>query len=98
MHPQWIYRCILVHDWNTGTLTSAHKEDLLRKIEHQLAKCPDGLMEEDKSLLKCNFDKVATTNDKHQEYWRLATQASWEAYRLCALADRSEQIYTFGIM
>jgi hypothetical protein len=87
-----------VHDWNTGTLTSAHKEGLLRKIEHQLAKCPDGLMEEDKSLLKCNFDELATTSNKHQEYWRLATQASREACQLHALVDGSEQIYTFGIM
>ncbi len=55
-HTQWIYRCILVHDRNTGMLFSAHKEYLLKEIEHQLALGPDGLTEEDKFLLKCNFD------------------------------------------
>ncbi len=55
-HTQWIYRCILVHDQNTGTLISAHKEVLLKEIEHQLALGPDGLMEEDNFLLECNVD------------------------------------------
>ncbi len=54
-HAQWIYRCVLVHDRNTGTLISAHKEDLLKEIEHQLVLGPNGLTEEDKVLLKCNL-------------------------------------------
>jgi hypothetical protein len=95
-HTQWIYRCLLVHDRNTGTLISAHKEDLLKEIEHQLALGPDGLTEEDTFLLKCNFDELATTNGKHQEYWLLAIQAAQEACQLPALADRLEQMYTFG--
>jgi hypothetical protein len=56
VHAQWIYRCILVLDRNTGTLISAHKENSLKEIEHQLTLGLDGLMEEDKFLLKCNFD------------------------------------------
>jgi hypothetical protein len=68
MYAQWIYKCILVHDWNTGTLISAHKENLLKEIEHQLALGPDGLTEEDKFLLIFNFDELATTNGKHQEH------------------------------
>jgi hypothetical protein len=81
-HAQWIYRCVLVHDRNTGTLISAHKEDLLKEIEHQLAMCRDELTEEDKILLKCNCDELATTNGKHQEYWLLAIQVAWEACQL----------------
>jgi hypothetical protein len=54
-HAQWIYRYLLVHDRNTGTLISAQKEDLLKEIEHQLALGPNGLMEEDKFLLECNL-------------------------------------------
>jgi hypothetical protein len=50
-HAQWIYRCVLVPDWNTGTLISAHKEYLLKALG------PDGLAKEDKILLKCNFDE-----------------------------------------
>jgi hypothetical protein len=96
-HTQRIHRCVLVHDWNTGMLISAHKEDLLKEIEHQLALGPDGLTEEDKFLLQCNFDELATTNGKHQEYWLLAIQAAPEACRLRVLADGSEWMYTFGI-
>jgi hypothetical protein len=61
-HTQWIYRCVLVHDQNTNTLISAHKEILLKEIEHQLSLGQDGLTEEDKFLLECNFDELARTN------------------------------------
>ncbi len=68
-HSQWIYRCIIVHDRTTGMLTiSAHKEDLLREIEHQLTLGPDGLAEEDRFLLEWNFDELARMNGEHQEY------------------------------
>ena len=46
-HMQWIYRCMLVHDRTTGVLILAHKADLLKEIEHQLALGPEGLEEED---------------------------------------------------
>ncbi len=96
-HAQWIYRCVLEHDWNTGTLISAHKEDLLKEIEHQLALGLDGLTEEDKFLLECNFDELATTNGKHQEYWLLAIQAAQEACQLRELVDGLERMHTPGI-
>jgi hypothetical protein len=92
MHSQWIYRCILVHDWNTGNLISAHKEDLLKEIEHQFALGPDGLTEEDEFLLECNFDELAATNGEHQEYWLLTIWAAREVCQLCTLADQSEQM------
>ncbi len=72
-------------------LISAHKEDLLREIEHQLTLGHDGLAEEDRFLLECNFDELAMTSSKHQEYWLLAIQVAWEACRLRTLADGSEQ-------
>ena len=46
-HTQWIYHCILVHDRTTGTLISAHKQDLLNKIEYQLSLGPEGLDKQD---------------------------------------------------
>jgi len=55
-HFQWIYRCVLVHDRTTGTIISSHKEELLKEIEHQLTLGPEGLLEEDRFLLECNFD------------------------------------------
>jgi hypothetical protein len=67
-HVQWIYQCMLLHDPMAGTIISAHKEELLKKIEHQLTIGPEGLDEEDRFLLECNFDKLATTTGEHQEY------------------------------
>jgi hypothetical protein len=88
-HCQWIYRCVLVHDQATGTLISAHKEELLKEIEHQLGLGDEGLTEEDRFLLECNFDELATTNAEQQEYWILAIQAAREACRLRARHGRS---------
>jgi hypothetical protein len=75
-HSQWIYQCILVHDRTTGTLISAHKDELLIEIEHQLLLGSKGLAEEDQFLLECNFDKLTSTTNKHQEYWLLAIKAA----------------------
>jgi len=86
-HCQWIYRCVLVHDRSTGTLISAHKEEMLKEIEHQLDLGEEGLAEEDKFLLECNFDELGTTNGEQQEYWILAVQAAREACRLRAAAQ-----------
>jgi hypothetical protein len=69
---------------------AAH-EELMKEIEHQLELGEEGLAEEDKFLLECNFDELATTNGKQQEYWILVTQAAREACRLCAMARGSAQ-------
>ena len=90
-HFQWIYRCILVHDRSTGTLVLAHKEKMMKEIAHQLEMGAEGLAEVNRLLLGCNFDELATTNGKQQEYWILAIQAAREACRLRATAwDRSQ--------
>jgi hypothetical protein len=47
MHTQWIYHGVLVHDCSTGTLISAHKEDLIKEIQHQLTLGPERLSEQD---------------------------------------------------
>ena len=85
-HTQWIYRCVLVHDQSTGTLLSAHKKELLKEIEHQLSLGPDGLDEQDRFLLECNFADLATSLGENQEYWLLAIIAAREASRLCSKA------------
>ncbi len=90
-HFQWIYRCVLVHDRSTGTLVSAHKEDLMKEIAHQLEMGAEGLAEGDRFLLECNFNKLVTTNGKQQEYWILAIQAAGEACRLSAMARDTSQ-------
>jgi hypothetical protein len=96
-HSQWIYGCFLVHDCTTGTLISSHKEELLKEIEHQLTLGPEGLSEEDRFLLECNFDELTTTSGEHQEYWLLAIQAARESSRLRAGAEDTQQHHSAGI-
>ncbi len=81
----------MVHDRSTGILVTAHKEDMMKEIEHQLELGEEGLADEDKFLLECNFDELATTNGEQQEYWILAIQAAREACRLCTMARGSAQ-------
>ncbi len=88
----------MVHDRSTGTLVTAHKEEMLKEIVHQLVLGDEGLEEEDKFLLECNLDKLATTNSKHQEYWILGIQAAREACRLRATARDSSQRCGYGTM
>jgi hypothetical protein len=90
-HCQWIYRCVLVHDRSTGTLVSAHKEELMKEIAYQLELGAEGLAEDNRFLLECNFDELTTTNGEQQEYWILAIQAAREACRLCAMARGMSQ-------
>jgi hypothetical protein len=68
-----------VHDCTTGILISMHKEELLKEIKHQLLLGADGLNEQERFLLECNFDKLATTSGEHQEYWLLTILAAREA-------------------
>ena len=62
-----------------------------KEIVHQLVLGNEGLEEEDKFLLECNFDELETTNGKHQAYWILSIQAAREACRLCAIVRDSSQ-------
>jgi hypothetical protein len=90
-HTEWIYRCVLVHDRTTGILILMHKEELLKEIKHQLLLGADGLNKQDRLLLKCNFDKLATYSGEHQEYWLLAILAAREASQICSLRDDTTQ-------
>ncbi len=88
-HMQLIYRCVLVHDRLMGTLISAHKKELIKEIEHQLEQGPDGLDEQDRFLLKCNFNDVTTSSGENQEYWLLAIRAARDA---CSLRRKATVI------
>jgi hypothetical protein len=90
-HTQWIYQCVLVHDRTTGTLISAHKEERQKEIDCQLTLGPEGLAEEDRFLLECNFDSLNTTTREHQEYWLLAIQATREVPRICTKSFAAQQ-------
>ena len=80
-----------MHDCTTGTLITSHKEELLKEIEHQLTLGPEGLTEEDRFLLECNFDDLTSKSGKQQEYWLLAIQAAREASHLHVGADETQQ-------
>ena len=80
-----------MHDRTTGTLVSSHKEGLLKEIEHQLTLGPEGLSEEDRFLLECNFDELTSTTGEQQEYWLLAIQAAREWCRLRAKGAKNAQ-------
>ncbi len=90
-HTLWIYRCVLVHNWTIGMLISAHKEDLLKEIKHQLTLSPVSLAEEVRFLLECHFDKLILTTREQQEYWLLAIHAAREASRIFAEAMSMQQ-------
>jgi hypothetical protein len=90
-HAQWIYRCVLVYDRTTGKLVPAHKEELLKEIGRRLTLGPEGLAEEDRFLLECNFDNLTTTTGEHQEYWLLAIQAAREASCICTKSSAAQQ-------
>ncbi len=91
VHTQWIYQCILVHDRNTGTLVSQHREELNKEIKYQLTLGANSLAGEDRFLLECNFDNLATTAGEFQEYWLLAIRAAREASCLRAKANERQQ-------
>ena len=63
----------------------------MKEIEYQLELGEERLVEEDKFLLECNFNKLATTDGKHQECWILGIQAAREACRLRATVRDSPQ-------
>ena len=78
-----------MHDRTTGTIISSHKEELLKEIDHQLTLGPEGLSEEDRFLLECNFDELTSTTGERQEYWLLAIQAAREWCHLRAQEQRT---------
>ncbi len=72
-------RVVRVLRVDTNTLTLAHKDELLKEIDHQLALGPEGLAEENRFLLQCNFKDMVSTNGEQQEFRLLAIQAAREA-------------------
>ncbi len=56
--------------------------DVLKEIERQLSLGPEGLDEQDRFLLECNFDDLANSPGKNQAYRLLAIIAAREASRL----------------
>jgi hypothetical protein len=62
----------------------------MKEIKYQLTLGPNTLAEEDRFLLKCNFDDLTMTTWEHQEYWLLAIKAAREASRLRTAAGAAQ--------
>ncbi len=64
---------------------------MIKEIEYQLTLGADSLAEEDRFLLECNFDDLATTAGECQEYWLIAIRAAREVSRLRAESNEGWQ-------
>lgn len=64
---------------------------MIKEIKYQVSLGVDILSKEDRFLLKCNFDDLATTVGEFQEYWLLAIRAAREASHLRAIANDKQQ-------
>ena len=82
-HGLWIYRNIIVHDKDCGTLRAQRKEEILQEIGTQLAS-EETLSEEDQYLLEINLGDMSSSSGEAQEYWMLAIQAARRAKQLRA--------------
>jgi hypothetical protein len=54
-HTEWINRCILVHNYKSGTMVNLDKTELLEEIMNQLYQGAVNFTEHDKYLLECNL-------------------------------------------
>jgi hypothetical protein len=78
-HGQWLYRNVQVHNAIAGTRVTRRKEQIQRKIEHQLELGATGLLQEDRYLMEINLEDMESTSGERQEYWLLAITAARKA-------------------
>ena len=78
-HGQWLYRNVQVHNAIAGTRVTRRKEQIQRKIEHQLELGATGLLQEDRYLMEINLEDMESTLGERQEYWLLAITAARKA-------------------
>jgi hypothetical protein len=69
---------VQVHDAIAGTRVTTRKEQIQRKIEHQLELGVTGLLQEDTYLMEINLEDMESTAGERQEYWLLAITAAQE--------------------
>jgi hypothetical protein len=71
---------------NIGSQGGAPKQDS-GEIGHRVRRFD----EQDRLLLECNFNDLATTAGEHQEHWLLAIQAAMEASHIQAQQAETAQ-------
>ena len=68
----------------------------MKEIAFQLELGAEGLAEDDRFLLECNFNELTTIYSKQQEYWILAIQVAREACCLRTMAPGMSQCRRHG--
>lgn len=94
-HGQWIYRNVVVHDRNCGTIQTARKEQIREELRKHMEAGDSSLDEEDQYLLDIDFRDLETTDGAQQEYWLRAIEAARVAKQLRA-AEQDEPTQGIG--
>ena len=68
----------------------------MKEVSYQLELGAEGLAEDNRFLLECNFDELTTTDGEQQEYWILAIQTAREACSLRAMVRGMSQCHGRG--
>ena len=87
-HGQWLYRNIVVHDRTSGDIASQRKKEIQMEVEKQQELGDNGLLREDRFLLKIKLDDLEMSSGEQEEYWLLAIRAARKA---CALRNQQNQ-------
>jgi hypothetical protein len=90
-HGQWIYRNIQIHDTVAGTQATLRKESIQQKIEEQMERGKEGLLEEDHWMMEVNLGDMETTLGEQEEYWLLAIRAARVAAMIKRQRNRTAQ-------
>ena len=90
-HGQWLYRNIVVHDRTSGDIATQRKEEIQMEIEKQQELGDNGLLREDRFLLKIKLDDLEASSGEQEEYWLLAIRSARKA---CALRNQQNQTAT----
>jgi hypothetical protein len=75
-HGQWIYRNVLVHDEQQGTLRTQEKEELQRQIELELELGFEGFLPIDRCLANMTLEDLELSDGMRQEYWLIAVKTA----------------------
>ena len=69
----------MVHNKFTGTIATARKEELLKKVEYQKELGGEALLEEDEYLAEVNLGDMEEMSGEKQHYWLIAIKTARNA-------------------
>ncbi len=74
-----------------GTQATLRKESIQQKIEEQMERGKEGLLEEDHWMMEVNLGDMETTLGEQEEYWLLAIRAARVAAMIKRQRNRTAQ-------